>query len=403
MKTEERGWQEKLVDIICPQDLPELTSLLSKANREGKSIYPGHLSRLPEAPIKPVSYQLRTDKINAILEHSKADQVICVESGIKLDELQTLLKKSNQFFPAYSNNPHISLLDLINGGQTGPLEHGFGALRDIVLGLSVALADGTIIKCGGRVVKNVSGYDLTKLLVGAKGSLGIILHAHLRLFAKPEASKTIFLAFPTIREGFERAIRLRQSGLPLSCLELIDTALLESLKIEKDTQRFACVLAAQIHGQNTAVEELIKATLAFSEQRATSFILEPASEENFWRAISDLDLSDNCLDICAPIQFMEAFLSSPDNLGEILCWTARPGRSRFKLRLKDHESKMGCLERLHKASKEQDLPLTVAASDDNFIYHVRHMPTQNQALDELKHRLKREYDQNGILNPLVRL
>ncbi len=98
-----------------------------------------------------------------VREHFPSDQVISVETGMMLSTLDALLQKSGQWWPV-SLDPNRTIYDVIASGDGGVLEHGFGGPRRLVLGLEVALTNGNVIKTGGKVVKNVTGYDMTKTI-----------------------------------------------------------------------------------------------------------------------------------------------------------------------------------------------------------------------------------------------
>lgn len=402
-----------MIEKVSPENTDELIKMLEAAGRSGKCLYPGRIPFLPESPASNVSQELSLDKMKAVVEHSVADQVICIESGMSLGELQKVALANNQFFPAYARDPSISFLDLINCGQTGPIEHGYGSLRDLVLGLTVMQPSGSIIKCGGRVVKNVTGYDLTKLLVGARGNFGIVLQAHLRLYANPESRQTIGLAYPTHKECLNAVSRLRRSGLPFSCMEIVESSLLNELSQEKallpfaseplfqSYKRSACLLFIQIHGINKVIRELLDKLRSLAGERHDYFDLNPQAEDSFWNILAEPSASTSIIDVCAPLKFVESLLLASAFLDEITGWTARPSKNRLKLLCKNEAAKSTCLNHLQRLSQELGSSITAAASNKNYILHAAEMPSQDPVLAELKQRLKREYDPDGILNPLV--
>ena len=136
------------------------------------------------------------DKISAVelgqltdlVEHHPEDMTASVEAGMTLAEFQTRLRQTGQWLPI--DPPHAEKLtigELLALNLSGSRRLGYGTIRDYLIGIKVALADGTLIKAGGKVVKNVAGYDLCKLFVGAKHSLGIIIEATFKLRPLPEA------------------------------------------------------------------------------------------------------------------------------------------------------------------------------------------------------------------------
>ena len=138
--------------------------------------------------------ELHTTRLDRVLEHSQADMVVSVEAGITLEAAAGELGKAGQFLPLDPfNSPGHTIGGLLATGWTGPLRLRYGSARDFLIGIRVALPDGKLVSAGGRVVKNVSGYDMMKLHYGALGSLGVIVAASFKLFPKPLHDVTVEL------------------------------------------------------------------------------------------------------------------------------------------------------------------------------------------------------------------
>lgn len=135
---------------------------------------------------------LKTENLNRILEHAQNDLTVTVESGITLRDLQNNLKTKNQFFPFWEpGDGNRTIGGILSTGSINTFSSRYGHLRDLILGVSVCLPDGTLIKAGSKVVKNVSGYEMPKLFIGSFGTLGCITSATLRL--SPIPRKITFL------------------------------------------------------------------------------------------------------------------------------------------------------------------------------------------------------------------
>jgi FAD/FMN-containing dehydrogenase len=131
---------------------------------------------------------LRT--LNRILQHTPEDMTVTVEAGITLAALQTELERHRQWLPIDPPRPDLLTIGgLIDTDPSGPRRFSHGTIRDYLLGITVVLADGTVIHSGGKVVKNVAGYDLGKLFVGARGSLGVVVEATFKLRPLPELER----------------------------------------------------------------------------------------------------------------------------------------------------------------------------------------------------------------------
>jgi glycolate oxidase FAD binding subunit len=133
---------------------------------------------------------LSTRGLNRVLEHEPGDLTTIVEAGIRLSELRARLEPHGQMLALDPpGDPTIGAC--LAADLSGPRRHRYGAARDLVIGVTVVLADGTIASSGGRVVKNVAGYDLGKLFCGSRGRLGLIARVALRLHPRPPAEATV--------------------------------------------------------------------------------------------------------------------------------------------------------------------------------------------------------------------
>ena len=160
--------------------------------------------------------ELHTTRLDRVLEHTQADMVVSVEAGITLEALQHELSKSGQFLPIDPfNSPGHTIGGLLATGWTGPLRLRFGSPRDFLIGIRVALPDGKLASGGGRVVKNVSGYDMMKLHYGALGSLGVIVAASFKVFPRPLRDVTV-----TSEGGWDDADRALTMPITPSALEI---------------------------------------------------------------------------------------------------------------------------------------------------------------------------------------
>jgi glycolate oxidase FAD binding subunit len=193
----------------------------------------------------PADLTVSTRALDQVLSVSPADLVATVQAGTPLEALRRRLADEGMWLAIDPpGRPERSLGSVIATATAGPLRHGFGPVRDHVLGCTVATGDGRLVKAGGRVVKNVAGYDLTKLQVGGFGGFGIIAEAHLRLRALPRADVT--LVARGTRDTLTSAARdVMAAELVPAALELLSPA----LAAEADW-----VLAARFLGTDAAVQ-----------------------------------------------------------------------------------------------------------------------------------------------------
>jgi glycolate oxidase FAD binding subunit len=165
--------------------------------------------------------ELHTTRLDRVLEHSHADMVVTVEAGITLEALQAELSRTGQFLPLDPfNSPGHTIGGLLATGWTGPLRLRYGSARDYLIGIRVAQPDGRLASAGGRVVKNVSGYDLMKLHHGALGSLGVIVAASFKVFPAPLHDVTVEAPVDSIDEAWAATDRALALPLMPAALEL---------------------------------------------------------------------------------------------------------------------------------------------------------------------------------------
>ncbi|MDX2105501.1 MAG: FAD-binding oxidoreductase [Candidatus Melainabacteria bacterium] len=225
--------------VVRPRDIQELLLIVNTAREQQSKIF--RLSRLcsqeailqkidqAQDPVFKSAIFLDMANFNRVIEHVKDDQVISVETGITLQNLALYLSKSKQWFPSTSIFKEDSVLDLIDNASGGHHLLNFGGARGLVLGLELVLSDGTLIKSGGKVVKNVTGYDLTKLFVGGQGTFAIPYRANLRLYTAPQKEKLHVFACENMQKALilaDKLDRLAQLANGNASVQLIDARLL---------------------------------------------------------------------------------------------------------------------------------------------------------------------------------
>jgi len=138
--------------------------------------------------------EIRTTGLDRIVEHNAGDLTAVLEAGVPLARAQQQFAASEQMLaldPDLGPRHEATIGGIIASADSGPLRHRYGAVRDLILGITVALSGGTIARSGGKVIKNVAGYDLGKLFAGSFGTLGVILSANVRLHPLPTATATV--------------------------------------------------------------------------------------------------------------------------------------------------------------------------------------------------------------------
>jgi glycolate oxidase FAD binding subunit len=245
--------------LVLPDTDLELAAVMSLAHRHRwRVLIAGQATKLSWGALgRDVELVVSTRNLNRLVDHAVGDMTVTVEAGMRFADLQKLLAKHRQWLPLDPTYPaQATLGGILATRDAGSLRHRYGSLRDLCLGLSFVRSDGEIAKAGGRVVKNVAGYDLMKLFSGAYGTLGIATEMTLRLYPMPETSQTILVMGDRTAIG-EMTDELLQSTLtPASMdLEVNSQSESESLTLRVQFQSLPESVLAQIERVQTMAQE----------------------------------------------------------------------------------------------------------------------------------------------------
>ena len=183
--------------IVEPADASELAATLSAASRDQqRTVIRGGGTKLGwgRTPSK-IDLLVSTAKLNSLLVHRHGDMTATAHAGLSLAQLNRELARHGQWLPIDSAFDAATIGGVVATNDSGPVRHRYGTPRDLLIGVTLALTDGRIVKAGGHVVKNVAGYDLGKLVSGSFGTLGAIVDATFKLLPIPQASATLDAAY----------------------------------------------------------------------------------------------------------------------------------------------------------------------------------------------------------------
>jgi len=255
-------------------------------------------------------------RMNEVLEVNNEDLDCRVQPGVTRKQLNSYLRDSGLFFPI---DPGA---DASLGGMTATRASGtnavrYGTMRENVLGLTVVLADGRIIKTGGRARKSSAGYDLTRLFVGSEGTLGVITQIQLRLYGIPEAISSAVCSFPTLGGAVMTVTRVIQMGIPVARIELLDEFQMDAInRYSNLSYPVQPTLFFEFHGSDNGVREQAELVGEISaEFGGSGFQWATKQEERnkLWQARHDayyaaMALRPGCkgwaTDVCVPISEM---------------------------------------------------------------------------------------------------
>jgi glycolate dehydrogenase FAD-binding subunit len=209
--------------VVQPESEQQLAAVLSIANEAAIGVIPRGGGTKLEWGNRPrkANVILSTLRLNRILEHAWADLTVTVEAGCTLQSLQETLARHGQRLACDCLWPERSTIGgVLSTNDSGALRLRLGALRDLVIGVTLALPDGTLASSGGKVVKNVAGYDLPKLATGALGTLGVITRAVFRLHPTPRATKSFSFATDNLQTIQRHILSIQDSRLAHMALQI---------------------------------------------------------------------------------------------------------------------------------------------------------------------------------------
>ncbi|MFQ5696524.1 MAG: FAD-binding oxidoreductase, partial [Terriglobia bacterium] len=231
LRTEETACESFAADgvapaaVVEPADAKELGEVVAWARAHQAALVPvtsGAYLPLGNPPTR-VDVAISLGRLNRILHYDPADLTLGAEAGLPLARVQEVLAENNLFLPA--DPPYAeraALGGLLATNASGPLRYAYGTWRDFVVGMGFISGEGKQVKTGGRVVKNVAGYDLSKLLIGSLGTLGVVTEVNFKCFPQPPATASFVFAFAEAARALElRDAIVHSAWQPLS-LDLLD-------------------------------------------------------------------------------------------------------------------------------------------------------------------------------------
>ncbi len=279
--------------VAFPATTEEVAWLVGQAAARGMPVVPFGAGTSLEGHVTPVRGGLTLDlsRMTRIIEVSQPDLDCRIEAGVTRKQLNAALRSEGMFFPVDPGS------DCTIGGMCATRASGtnavrYGTIRENVLGLSVVLADGRVVRTGGRARKSAAGYDLTRLFIGSEGTLGVITEIQLRLQGIPEAMSAAVCQFATLEGAVETVIATLQAGIQVARIELLDDvqmgACIGFSKLEG--YRAAPTLFLEFHGSAAGVAEQAESVQALAaEFGGEQFAWATAEEERnkLWKARHD--------------------------------------------------------------------------------------------------------------------
>ncbi|MGL6138190.1 MAG: FAD-binding oxidoreductase [Planktothrix sp.] len=268
--------------IIYPQTQEQLAEVIAYTHEHQLTVLPcGFCSKIDwGGRVKNIDFVVSTQGMNQLIEHAVGDLTVTVEAGMKFSQLQAILAQENQFLGFDPSYPETSTIGgIIATGDTNSLRHRYRSIRDLILGISIVRYDGKIAKAGGRVVKNVAGYDLMKLFTGSYGTLGIISQITLRVYPQVEASGTVILTGEASGIAQVNQILLSSALTPVA-VDLISSELSKKLGFGDNLG-----LIVQFQSIPESVQQQSQRLMELGEKLGLKAIYSDSDEENLWQQL----------------------------------------------------------------------------------------------------------------------
>ena len=302
--------------VIFPKTTNEVKKIVEICHLYKVPVIPFGVGTSLEGGVCALSGGISVDfsKMNKILQVNNDDMDCCVEAGVTRKQLNNYLRNTGLFFPV---DPGA---DATLGGMTSTSASGtnavkYGTMRENVMGLTVVMADGEIIRTGGRYRKSSAGYDLTRLFVGSEGTLGIITEITLKLYGQPECISSAVCQFKDLKSAIDTVITCLSSGVPLARIELLDSLQMNAcIQYSKLTEFHPNpTLFFEFHGSKTSLIEQAEVIESISSDfGGTNFDWKnlPEERKRLWEArhnayYAALSSKPGCVawssDVCVPI------------------------------------------------------------------------------------------------------
>jgi len=330
-------------------------------------------------PDAPADVALATRGLSRVVQVAPADLVATVEAGVDLATLRRELQAVGAWLAIDPpGRPERTIGSVVATGTAGPLRHGLGPVRDHILGGTIVTGDGRVIRAGGSVVKNVAGYDLTKLQVGGFGAFGVLTQLHLRLRALP-ALRVTLIARGERDLLTHQARALMERQLTASSLELFSPALAAEAE---------WVLALELTGTEAGVEAEMARAMEGAETPWTR--LTPEAATTFWQATARGALA-------APLTFrLGVFPDGMDDMLDVLAEqldtglvSAGPGQGLLRW---SGEASVDALRSVRHLAAEREIPLTLERAPWMVRNAFGHFGAYREGVGRLVSKLRSTFD-----------
>src|SRR5690348_1478031 len=408
--------------VAFARSTEEVAAIVKLAAKYGAPVIPFGTGTSLEGHVAALQGGITIDltQMNNILEVNEGDLDVKVEAGVTRKQLNEHIRDRGLFFPI-DPGANASL-----GGMTATRASGtnavrYGTMRENVLGLTVVLADGSIIHTGGRARKSAAGYDLTRLFVGSEGTLGVITEVRLRVYGIPEAISAASTQFASMGDAVDTVIQTIQSGIPVARIELLDEIQIDAVnRYSKLDYAVKPTLLFEFHGTERGVVEQAEMVQSIAGEHGAGdfrWATKPEDRNKLWKARHDayyaaLALRPGCkgwaTDVCVPISRLADCIleTQKDVLAEKLVapLVGHVGDGNFHLVFvvhPDDPSEMAAATRVNERMIERALSMGGTCTGEHGIGYgkIHCLEMEHASAIEAMRMIKRSLDPENRMNP----
>ena len=406
--------------VVMVQSTQEVSDVLAACNEHGVPVIPFGAGSSVEGQIHAPKGGISLDltAMNEIICVREADMDCTVQCGVTRQDLNEYLRATGLFFPV-DLGAHATLGGMAATRASGTTTVRYGSMRDLVLGMTVVLPDGEIVKLGGRARKSSAGYDLSRLIIGSEGTLGVITELSLRLFGIPEASQTAMCSFATIEDATETVVMALQCGLSLNRIELADTLQMQAINTYSKTDLpEAPTLWIEVTGSPVVVQHDMDVMESLAEA-ALQFNRSSNADEaaHIWRVRHTALYATRALrpgikgistDVCVPISNLPRCISE---IQKVIATTSIPaplighvGDGNFHLVLlydPQNEQEKREAYKINTALIDMAIEMDGTCTGEHGVGLGKkaYLPAEHGAALKMMRRIKRAIDPANIMNP----
>ncbi len=408
--------------VVTVADTAEVSALLALCNAYRVPVIPYGAGTSLEGSVSALhgGVAINLQEMNQVLAVHAEDLDVVVQPGVTRRQLNAYLRDSGLFFPV-DPGADASIGGMISTRASGTNAVRYGTMRENVLSLEVVMADGRVVRTGSRARKSAAGYDLTHLLTGAEGTLGVITEITLRLYGLPEAISSAVCNFPDLDDAVNTVIETIQFGVPVARIELLDAVQVDAInRYSKTDYPVAPTLFLEFHGSEASVAEQAETVAELAAGHgggAFRWTTNTEERNRLWRARHDAAYACKALrpdgqiwatDVCVPIsRLAECIAATRADLDAnqlVAPIVGHVGDGNFHLvLLVDHEDadEVERARAVHERMVHRAIDMGGTCTGEHGIGHGKldFLEREKGEAVEVMRMVKQALDPNGIMNP----